>query len=312
MKYRATTLFALMLVMGAFLFPTSVFAAVSDDTTPPSVTAVVIGDLLRVNAIDDSSGVDAVFINGRRVNYRVNGSVDLSLSDYAGTDEFINVYAVDYAGNISETVMVMNPLYNPPVHNESAIPDNGLRPFTPPGTGTVLDNPTDGDGKEFFSIKTPDENVFYLIIDRQRTSENVYLLNAVTEQDLMSLATKSNTPNVSAIPSDPEPNPTATTVDPTPEPEPPPAKGGGNGSLILIIIVAIAAGGTGYYFKILRPKQLAEDDDDEDYEDDTDEDSNDEVYDDSDDEDELTAAIDSDDDSDGIDFEPDEAFRSEE
>ena len=54
------------------------------------------------------------------------------------------------------------------------------KPFTPEGTGTVVDNATDGDGKEFFTITTPSENVFYLIIDRQREGQNVYFLNAVT------------------------------------------------------------------------------------------------------------------------------------
>lgn len=61
------------------------------------------------------------------------------------------------------------------------------KPFTPDGTGTVVDNATDEDGKEFFTITTPSENVFYLIIDRQRTEENVYFLNAVTEKDLLPL-----------------------------------------------------------------------------------------------------------------------------
>ena len=59
------------------------------------------------------------------------------------------------------------------------------KPFTPNGTGTVVDNATDEDGKEFFTITTPSENVFYLVIDRQRTEENVYFLNAVTEKDLL-------------------------------------------------------------------------------------------------------------------------------
>ena len=54
------------------------------------------------------------------------------------------------------------------------------KPFTPEGTGTVLDNATDQDGKEFFTITTADEAVFYLVIDRQRGAENVYFLNAVT------------------------------------------------------------------------------------------------------------------------------------
>ena len=34
------------------------------------------------------------------------------------------------------------------------------KPFTPNGTGTVVDNATDEDGKEFFTITTPSENVF--------------------------------------------------------------------------------------------------------------------------------------------------------
>lgn len=40
-------------------------------------------------------------------------------------------------------------------------------PLTPDGQATVLDNATNEDGKEFYTIQTPDENVFYLIIDNQ-------------------------------------------------------------------------------------------------------------------------------------------------
>lgn len=69
-----------------------------------------------------------------------------------------------------------------------ATTETTAKPFTPDGTGTVVDNATDKDGKEFFTITTPNENVFYLIIDRQRTEENVYFLNAVTEKDLLALA----------------------------------------------------------------------------------------------------------------------------
>ena len=70
------------------------------------------------------------------------------------------------------------------------------KPFTPDGTGTVVDNATDEDGKEFFTITTPSENVFYLVIDRQRTEENVYFLNAVTEKDLLALAEADPEPEV--------------------------------------------------------------------------------------------------------------------
>ena len=69
-----------------------------------------------------------------------------------------------------------------------AAEETTTKPFTTDGTGTVVDNATDEDGKEFFTITTPSENVFYLVIDRQRTEENVYFLNAVTEKDLLALA----------------------------------------------------------------------------------------------------------------------------
>ncbi len=74
-------------------------------------------------------------------------------------------------------------------------------PLTPDGQATVLDNVTNEDGKEFYTIQTSDENVFYLIIDNQRDTENVYFLNAVTEADLMALAVKEDdTPQTDAIP----------------------------------------------------------------------------------------------------------------
>ena len=60
-------------------------------------------------------------------------------------------------------------------------------PFSPSGSGTVINAATDGDGKEFYTIEAPDKTVFYLVVDRQRNSQNVYLLKAVSAMDLMSL-----------------------------------------------------------------------------------------------------------------------------
>ena len=121
-------------------------------------------------------------------------------------------------------------------------------PFTPDGTGTVVDNATDQDGKEFFTITTAEEAVFYLVIDRQRETENVYFLNAVTVADLMALAESSGEPAAPEPPPEPEPEPT------TPEPEPVPEKKGGAGPLLLALAVVVIGGGAGWYFKIYRPK----------------------------------------------------------
>ena len=133
-------------------------------------------------------------------------------------------------------------------------------PFTPDGTGTVVDNATDQDGKEFFTITTAEEAVFYLVIDRQRETENVYFLNAVTVADLMALAESSGEPAAPEPPPEPEPEPTT-----TPEPEPVPEKKGGAGPLLLALAVVVIGGGAGWYFKIYRPKLQKAAEPEEDY-----------------------------------------------
>lgn len=140
-------------------------------------------------------------------------------------------------------------------------PDPEPNPLTPDGTGTVVDNATDADGKEFFTITTADEAVFYLVIDRQKSTENVYFLNAVTVADLLALAESSGA--VIPVTPDPEPEPAP---EPTPEPEPEPeAKGGGAGMLLVVLAVVGIGGGAGWYFKIYRPKQQKAAEPEEDY-----------------------------------------------
>ena len=118
-------------------------------------------------------------------------------------------------------------------------------PFTPDGTGTVVDNATDEDGKEFYTITTADESVFYLVIDKQKTSENVYFLNAVTVDDLLPLAEQGEEPAEEVT--EPEPEPEAEKTDS-------PLL-----SLLLIGAVVLIGGGAGYYFKIYKPKHEAPD-----------------------------------------------------
>jgi len=145
-------------------------------------------------------------------------------------------------------------------------------PFTPEGQGNILDNATANDNKEFFTFSTPDGNVFFIVVDRERHGNNVYLLNAVTEYDLLSFVEDfehpvqnsmggipvSPTPIVPEIPTTEEPPP----IEPTPTT---PAKGNGNNTTLFLLIAVIVLGGVGYYyFKILRPKQQDGNDDFED------------------------------------------------
>jgi hypothetical protein len=273
-------LFALALVVGAFCMLGSTAYAADDPSVPTAAVAAaetltvdevwLTGDTLHITVTDKESGETQ--------------TLEMSLSDYAKSgDEYVTVQATDSAGRASNSVKFKNPYYQATVTtepgedgasedgktSESAVP-NGDKPFTPDGTGNVVDNATDGDGKEFFTVETADGNMFYLIVDRQRADDNVYLLNAVTEDDLGSLAKPGDGKSVSAVETTPvtsaEPaSQSPATSEPTPAPEPEKSGGGNTSMYILIVIAVLAVGGIGYYLKIVRPKKYGASDEQGDY-----------------------------------------------
>lgn len=366
---KISLLLALMLVISAISLPLTAYAAGDKDTTPPELAASLDGGTLKIESSDDNSGVEAVFVDGNRINSLTNGAAVVTLKDYAGAEKQVSVYAQDYAGNRSKTVKFENPYYEEPAPTEkpaataqpiqgstsaakpaqaqaassgstgssaqsgnsgstgssaqngnsgngshagantganggtatgtnggspdsqegtetvSSVPDGA---FTPEGTGTVLDTATGEDGdKQFYTITTEDGNVFYLIIDGKRDSNNVYFLNGVTEADLMALAEKDEG-SVSTIPAEEtcictekcgagEVNTScpvckndlkactgkekpAEPEEPA-EPKQPKEDTGSAGTIIFIIVALLATGGVGYYVKIVRPKQQAADED---------------------------------------------------
>ena len=150
-------------------------------------------------------------------------------------------------------------------------------------------------GKEFYTIQTASEKVFYLIIDRDGEEEMVYFLTEVTENDLLNVTadnsetlpknsaalesaipvTEGALPNNNGEQEKEEETAEELTEDgeeeTTEEPEPEPEKTGENpmATYIILGIVAVVAIGGGYYFKVVRKKKeefLDEDDDEEDEE----------------------------------------------
>lgn len=170
-------------------------------------------------------------------------------------------------------------------------PDTTPRGFTPKGNATVVDDVKTENEKEFFTISTPNENIFYLIVDRARESENVYFLNEVTEQDLFSL-TNTEKPKETALPEPKEPVCTCTqkcavgmvntqcelcsvnlkkcigtdvneeNTEETIKKEQSNTQNE-KGTVIFSIVGIVIAVIAGYYFKVYRPKQEYIDDDDE-------------------------------------------------
>ncbi len=154
-------------------------------------------------------------------------------------------------------------------------------------------------GKEFYTIQTASEKVFYLVIDRDGEDEVVYFLTEVTENDLLNVTAdnsetlpKNSAALESAIPvtegalpnnngeeqKKEEPTEEATEdgeEENTEEPEAEPVGENPAATYIILGIAAVAVIGGSYYFKVVRGKKeefLDEDDDEDDGEDEYDDD----------------------------------------
>ena len=129
-------------------------------------------------------------------------------------------------------------------------------PFTFAGNGEVEDNITDDSSKEFFTVKTKGGNTFFLVIDRARNSENVYMLSMIDEYDLQEFLTdeerngkEEEKPAVVLPETKPEPEPDVEIEEPEPD--------DGKLTKILAIVFVMGVGGAGafFYFYIYKPKQ---------------------------------------------------------
>lgn len=132
-----------------------------------------------------------------------------------------------------------------------------MTPFTVAGNGEVEDDIAGESSKEFLTIKTKEGSTFFLIIDRARDNENVYMLAMIDAYDLQEFLEDEER-------SDKEEAPAVVIPDPVPEPapavtadEPEEPKDTRNMTRILALIFAAALAGAGafFYFCIYKPKQ---------------------------------------------------------
>ena len=57
-------------------------------------------------------------------------------------------------------------------------------PFSTSGNGQLVDDKENDSSKQFLTVQTKNGNTFYMVIDRSGTSENVYMMSLVDENDL--------------------------------------------------------------------------------------------------------------------------------
>lgn len=120
---------------------------------------------------------------------------------------------------------------------------------------------------QFITVTARDGNVFYFVIDKGATANNVYFLNTVDESDLAALVegteinTKTeDTPSVTeTLKPDTEPaEKTDTEQEPAETENADKDKTGNNGFLLILLALIGAAGVGAYYFKIVLPKKKLE------------------------------------------------------
>ena len=130
---KLSLLLALTLLVSVSALPVTAHAGGSKDTTPPTLTASLEGDALKIESSDDLSGVEAVFVDENRINSLTDGKASVALKDYAGTEKQVSIYAKDYAGNRSDVVKLDNPYYKEPAPEKKPAT---AAPQSPSGTQT--------------------------------------------------------------------------------------------------------------------------------------------------------------------------------
>ncbi len=195
------------------------------DTTKPTLNAAVSDGLLSIQVHDTDSGAKAVYVNGYEFTELTNGTLNIRLQQFDAGYEYFTISAMDNAGNMSEVYKTKNPYYKDPADESDENPAAQLpvnAEATKPGSATATvtehtktdsngntisqtpeeqtklefaeaDAAESGDteqesseqGKEFYTIQTASDKIFYLIIDRDGEEETVYFLTEITENDLL-------------------------------------------------------------------------------------------------------------------------------
>lgn len=186
------------------------------DTTKPTLNAAVSDGLLTVQVSDLDSGAKAVYVNGYEFTELTEGVLNIRLQQFDAGYEYFTIYVMDNAGNLSDVYKTKNPYYKSPDDDSDENPAGQLpvsAGATKPGSASaVVTEHTKTDstgntvspfpaqeesnesgreqserGREFYTIQTASEKVFYLIVDRNGEDEMVYFLTEITENDLLNV-----------------------------------------------------------------------------------------------------------------------------
>ena len=179
------------------------------DETKPVLNAAIQDGILNIQAEDRDSSIKAIYVNGYEFTELQNGALSIRLQRFDAGYEYFTIQAIDNAGNLSNRYKLENPYYSKEKEDDEksmaeqlpmdALPSNSsdavayvtehikLRNTSDRTTEAQEDTESVEKSKEFYTIQTKTDKVFYLIIDRDGEEETVYFLTEVSENDLLNV-----------------------------------------------------------------------------------------------------------------------------
>lgn len=163
-------------------------------------------------------------------------------------------------GTLIENVGVDNKSY--PIRRDISSKSTTSTSDTSKNTTAQSKERPSSDARQFLTFKTKSGKVFHLIVDHDKSSENVQLLTEVSELDLLNMIESKEKKEL--------PKQEIKKEEPKEIKKEPKKENSGLGSYLILGIVLLGALGAGYYFKIVKPKQeenfdYEEDENDDDF-----------------------------------------------
>ena len=282
-RMGAAALAAAFAMMTAMSVPALAYDGSSDTSAQTDTSTTTTATTTEIEQIG------TVTTQGGRLNLRDGGSTDYNVIGQLACGDTVTVlseengwYKVivhEKTGYVSGQYLTVSDSSTATVTGINTSSTTSGSPLTPYGNLELVDDVTqESDGKQFITVQSKNDNTFYIVIDRDKDTDNVYFMNLVDEADLMALmedgevtvkctcdtqceagdvdttcpVCKNNMVECTGVEEEQE---TEATTEPTEDDtEKTESKGSSAHILLIVLIIGLGAGGAVYYLKFKKPK----------------------------------------------------------